>query len=216
MDDKPEQRKRRADSTLAAWDASIDPEMLARLAGLQERRGFLSGALKSTAFLTSLPLWGALQGCDRAADSQALLQQEPWQTFAAVQQQLFPDDGNGPSARDIHATVYLKFVIDAPDTDAGDKTFILNGIKWLNGLSDTQFGKSFIALNSLDRHSVLKRVAGSSAGERWLSHLLLYIMEALLTDPVYGGNPAGIGWQWLEYQPGFPRPPKDKRYTQLL
>jgi gluconate 2-dehydrogenase gamma chain len=44
--------------------------------------------------------------------------------------------------------------------------------------------------------------------------LLDYIMEALLTDPVYGGNPNSIGWQWLKHQPGFPRPttPLKRRY----
>ena len=39
-------------------------------------------------------------------------------------------------------------------------------------------------------------------GRAWLSLLLYYIFEALLSDPVYGGNPDGIGWQWLEHQPG--------------
>jgi gluconate 2-dehydrogenase gamma chain len=48
-----------------------------------------------------------------------------------------------------------------------------------------------------------------------LSLLLYYIFEALLSDPVYGGNPGGIGWQWLEHQPGFPRPPADKIYGNL-
>ncbi len=52
-------------------------------------------------------------------------------------------------------------------------------------------------------------------GRNWLSLLLYYIFEALLADPVYGCNPNGIGWKWLEHQPGFPRPPADKIYTRL-
>lgn len=190
--------------------------MANKLATLEERRGFLTGMLKATAMVSSLPLLGTLQACDRISEQQLMLQQQPWQTFAAVQQQLFPDDGNGPPASEINATLYLKFVLEAADTDVDDKTFVLNGIKWLNGLSDKQFGKAFVALNAADQHTVLNKIATSSAGERWLSHLLLYIMEALLTDPVYGGNPNGVGWQWLEHQAGFPRPAKDKRYTELL
>jgi len=45
--------------------------------------------------------------------------------------------------------------------------------------------------------------------------LLTYILEALLTDPVYGGNPNGIGWTWLQHQPGFPTPTEDKKYYKL-
>ena len=40
----------------------------------------------------------------------------------------------------------------------------------------------------------------------------LYIFEALLSDPVYGGNPEGIGWRWLGHRPGFPRPNQRNRY----
>lgn len=215
MNRKSKQQDNYTGNILTSWEASIAPELFQKLGMLDTRRGFLMTMLKSTAMLGSLPLLGVLQGCDRPAEPSALLQQHPWQTFAAVQQQLLPADGNGPSAREINATLYLKFVLDAPDTDADDKTFVLNGIKWLNSLSDEQFGNPFVALNATEQDKALNKIASSSAGERWLSHLLLYIMEALLTDPVYGGNPAGIGWQWLEHQAGFPRPSKDKRYTEV-
>ena len=45
--------------------------------------------------------------------------------------------------------------------------------------------------------------------------ILTYLLQALLTDPVYGGNPNGVGWKWLHHQPGFPRPPKDETYFKL-
>jgi len=32
---------------------------------------------------------------------------------------------------------------------------------------------------------------------------------------VYGGNPDGIGWKWLEHQPGYPTPPADKSWYKL-
>ncbi len=204
------------DNILSKWDASITPEMAHKLAMLEQRRRFLTGMLKSSAALGTLPLWGILQACAWQTEKQSFLQQHPWQTFSMVQEHLFPADGNGPSAREINASVYLKFVLDAPDTDADDKTFILKGIEWLDGLSKEQFGQPFMALNVLDQNKALKKIAGSAAGERWLSHLVLYILEALLTAPAYGGNPDGIGWQWLEHQAGFPQPSKDKRYTELL
>ncbi len=205
-----------ADRLLSEWDASIEPALMHKLQSLSDRRAFIGGLLKGGAAMASLPLWAGLAACDRKDYQQSLMALEPWQTFATTQQQLLPDDGNGPSAEDINATLYLKFVLEAPDTDIDDKTFIFDGIKWLNALTDQQFGKSFASLDTEQQDQALKQIAGSNAGERWLSHLLLYLMEALLTDPVYGGNPDGIGWQWLQHQPGFPRPPLDKRYTELL
>ena len=40
-------------------------------------------------------------------------------------------------------------------------------------------------------------------------------MEALLTDPAYGGNPDGIGWRWLGHTPGYPRPSAATIYPRL-
>jgi gluconate 2-dehydrogenase gamma chain len=61
----------------------------------------------------------------------------------------------------------------------------------------------------------LREIEQSRAGRNWLSLLLTYLLEALLADPVYGGNPDGIGWTWLEHQPGYPAPPRDKSWYKL-
>jgi gluconate 2-dehydrogenase gamma chain len=37
----------------------------------------------------------------------------------------------------------------------------------------------------------------------------------MLSPASYGGNPDGIGWQWLEHQAGFPLPEKGQRYFEL-
>jgi gluconate 2-dehydrogenase gamma chain len=145
--------------------------------------------------------------------------QHELQTLAAVQNHLFPrGDGssgnNGPGADDINALAYLQSALDDPSL-AEDKQFIRNGVGWLDDLSETTYEKTFLQLNDENREALLHSIAKSSAGENWLSTLLLYIFEALLTDPVYGGNPDGIGWAWLEHTPGFPRPPVDKTCRKL-
>ncbi|MDH5445438.1 MAG: gluconate 2-dehydrogenase subunit 3 family protein [Gammaproteobacteria bacterium] len=210
------QSKKQTDKLLIDWETSLGTKRLDKLARLESRRHFLTGMLKSGAVVSALPLFMNLSACDRKMAQQTIIEKQPWQTFAAVQQQLFPDDGNGPSASDLNAAWYLKFVMEAPDTDEDDKTFLLEGVTWLNALTDKEFGKAFISITSQQKNIALKTIANSRAGERWLSHLILYLMEALLSDPVYGGNPNGIGWQWLEHQAGFPVPPKDKRYPELL
>jgi gluconate 2-dehydrogenase gamma chain len=203
---------------LQDWDNSLNGDQHRRLDQSLTRRQFLLGSAKTITALSLSPALLSLSACSKhpPVDQQALIQHEPWRTFAAVQQQLFPDDGNGPSAKDLNATLYLKFVLDAKDTDPDDRRFIDNGITWLNDLAQQTHQHTFVTCTPAQQSEVLTDIAKSRAGERWLAFLLTYIFEALLTDPVYGGNPNGIGWQWLQHQPGFPHPPKDKQYTELL
>lgn len=200
---------------LQQWEASFAPQLRERQHSLCERRAFLGGVAKSAALAATLPA-AAVLASTAQADLDAQDGREPWRSFAAVHNMLFPPDESSPGAADINATAYLRFVLEAPDTDREEREFILNGIEWLNGIADEQFGKPFIRLDTGRREQVLQLIARSSAGESWLSYLLYYIFEALLADPVYGANPGQIGWRWLQHQAGFPRPPADKTYIKLL
>ena len=134
----------------------------------------------------------------------------------AVQMQLFPDDGNGPSARDLNAIAYLEWAMTDPkNKEDGDPGFIAKGIGWLDDLSAQTQGDSFIKLSDIQQDKVLKQIAKSKAGENWLSLLMYYLAEALMLDPVYGGNPEMIGWKWLEHQAGFPGPVAGKTYRDF-
>ncbi|WP_065188476.1 gluconate 2-dehydrogenase subunit 3 family protein [Shewanella woodyi] len=134
----------------------------------------------------------------------------------AVKLQLFPDDGDGPSSEQLNSFQYLRWALEDPENQAdGDKAFILQGVGWLEELAKSTHGVSFIKLSTKEQDTVLKQIAKSRAGENWLSLLLYYLLESLTLDPIYGGNPDGIGWQWLEHQPGFPRPVKGKTYLDF-
>ncbi len=141
--------------------------------------------------------------------------QEPWKTLDVVMEHLFPADEDSPGSRDIQAIPYLQNMLQAPDVDEDERNFIINGVGWLNDLSLKNHSAKFIALDVAKRENVLRTIEQSRAGERWLSVLLTWLFEALLSDPVYGGNPEGIGWKWLEHQPGYPTPPPDKMYFKL-
>ena len=138
-----------------------------------------------------------------------------WKVLAAVQEHLLPSEPEAPGAREINALGYLRFVVSDSTTDREDREFILKGSGWLEEMAVEHEGASFLDLTSEQRERVLRRIEQSQAGENWLSTMLMYIFEALLTDPVYGGNPDGIGWRWLQHTPGFPRPPANKRYPLL-
>ncbi|MCP4699458.1 MAG: gluconate 2-dehydrogenase subunit 3 family protein [Gammaproteobacteria bacterium] len=130
-----------------------------------------------------------------------------WQILAAVQEHLLPPGPDSPGAADVNALTYLQSVLADPQMDAADREFIKDGLARLDKTAREMEGKEFAALASGQRETVLRRVETTKDGEHWIAEILNYIFEALLGDPVYGGNPGGIGWKWLGHRPGFPRPP---------
>ena len=194
-------------------------------------KGALARGLNRRAFLrnsVALSLLSGLAACKLSLDEQGdvvstaskagdYFPPEQQQILDAVQMQLFPDDGDGPSARDLNAVAYLEWAMTDPENiNDDDPSSIAEGIGWLDGLSKQTHGESFIKLTVSQQDTVLKQVAGSNAGENWLSLLMYYLAEALMLDPVYGGNPNGIGWQWLQHQAGFPAPIIGKTYRDFI
>jgi gluconate 2-dehydrogenase gamma chain len=179
---------------------------------LTTRRQFLlaaaGGSLAAMFPLSSIAAANNRQNPDTKPD--------PWPVIDAVQQHLFPAETDAPGAREINALAYLQFVVTDTTLDSDSREFITKGVAWLEDITFQQYKKSFINLNHKKREKVLRDIASSEAGENWLSTILLYIVEALLTDPVYGGNTNQLGWKWLQHVPGFPRPPADKTFLRLL
>ncbi|MDH5572169.1 MAG: gluconate 2-dehydrogenase subunit 3 family protein [Gammaproteobacteria bacterium] len=151
---------------------------------------------------TTLPLETVVAGLTMAQ----------WQTIELVQEHLFPAERNHlhntPGAKDIHAATYLQSVLNEPRHDPADRDFLRKGLIQLQSITKKESGQTFEQLSHSQRDAVLRKLEQAPDGRHWISMLLEYIMEALLTDPVYGGNPHGIGWQWLQHQAGFPRPPR--------
>jgi len=139
-----------------------------------------------------------------------------WQTISQVQEILFPAADDVPGASDIGASTYLHNTIENPDADAEDKDFIFRGIGWLDDLTQQRHKKRFIQLTAAQQQQTIEVIVKSRAGRNWVSTLLTYTLEALLTDPVYGGNKNEAGWRWLQHQPGHPSPPADKTWFHLL
>lgn len=135
----------------------------------------------------------------------------------SVQQLLFPNDGDGPDAKAIQAFDYLNFAMtDRQNIEEGDIEYIKNGVEWLTDLSERTKGTEFFNLPTREQELFLARMADTTAGDYFISLLMFYLTESLLTDPIYGGNPDGIGWKWLEHQAGFPRPVAGKTYRDFI
>lgn len=181
------------------------------------RRTFLlrsGAALATAAALAGLPY--ALRKDLTRETSFVLFSIQQRQAVRVVQEHVFPSEPNSPGPADINATAYLEAAITAPGIDPDTRNTIINGVGRLQDASRERFDVLFNSLNYEQREQLLRYLADKTRwGRAWLSLLLYYIFEALLSDPVYGGNPGEIGWRWLEHQPGFPRPPADKIYGSL-
>lgn len=151
-----------------------------------------------------------------AAASPPLDEAARWRMLDVVQRHLFPSEPEAPGAQEIRALAYLKGLLAEDPRKGDDRDFILQGAGWLEDMAQRLQSTSFIALDEAGRERVLREVEKSEAGRNWLSLILVYLLEALLADPAYGGNPDGAGWRWLTHVPGYPTPPPDKRYTELM
>ena len=136
-------------------------------------------------------------------DVQSAPLEEPWLTIDVVQQHVFPKQANTPDARAIQALSYLQQNLRHAYSEE-EQQLIKNGSQWINQLAQEKYNKHFIKLTNAEKEQLLRQIAQSDAGERWLYLILSNISEALVCNLVYGGNPAGIGWKWLQHQPGFP------------
>ncbi|MDT8320094.1 MAG: gluconate 2-dehydrogenase subunit 3 family protein [Xanthomonadales bacterium] len=202
LDDIEDRQERRTDSCIAL--------------PLSRREFVFRG---SSALVLSSASPGLLLALDDGPDNApaaALFSAKQTRNLAAVQTHLFPATADAPGADDINALAYLRFVMNQPDFETGTRDFVFRGLQSLHEAGMERFEREFHRLDFSQKESLLRYLADRTRwGRNWLSLLLKYILEALLTDPVYGGNPDGVGWKWLEHQAGFPRPPADKVYTRL-
>ncbi len=179
-----------------------------------DRRTFLVHIGGLAASTSPLATW--IGGCThRPAAAGVALPAGAWRTVAAVQAHLLPTEHGAPGAQQVNALAYLHVSLRAPDFDDGAQTFLMRGAEKVEQLAQQKAGSSFIDLTHEEREAVLRSFEAMDEGTRWLAQMLGYLMEAVLGDPVYGGNPDGIGWRWLDHTPGFPRPPAHKRYFLL-
>lgn len=173
------------------------------------RRSFL---ITAGVFTGSVSLGGLISYYYKYSDQKQPFSKSQKVVFHAFHEHLFPITEDSPGAPDINSFEYLQLVLTDPEIDEDNKNLIINGEPWLEEECQSNFGKSFVDLSSTEKDVILKSIEDTNWGYRWISLNLIYIFEALLSDPIYGGNPNEIGWKWLEHSPGFPRPNKDQMY----
>lgn len=174
------------------------------------RRKFM-GSLLTGAMVTALPTIA-----NSSLSNQKVLSDKQLAIVSSVQQIMFPSDNNGPGAYDILADKYLLWVLSDERMDPEEKEYILYGIGWVEETANEEYSSSYSSLSEEQKKDLISLISKENWGNSWLSVILSFIFEALLCDPQYGGNPDGIGWQWLDHNAGFPRPTKQLLYPEII
>ena len=151
-----------------------------------KRRLFLSLPIGVTLFVSF--------ACAKKEDS--------WAVIESVQEHLFPKSTKYPSAKSFQALRYLKMVSHHDSFDKEDLDFIQQGARELE-----KRGYKSIMIKS-EKEQMLREFSKSQFGKNWISLLLNYTLEAMLSDPLYGGNKDEKGWRAYKHHAGVPRPTK--------
>jgi len=160
---------------------------------IMTRRVFIASALLAGTALALLP-----QG------KKTHIKIEPFKVISAVQEVLFPKGLKAPSASEFGATNYLATVSTHSSFWQDDLKFLRFGTELLMNEEP-----NFLNMNSKEKDEALRDfIDGNEKGENWLSLLLFYTLEALLSDPLYAGNQNESGWKWLGHNAGQPQPKK--------
>ncbi|MBU0633015.1 gluconate 2-dehydrogenase subunit 3 family protein [bacterium] len=138
---------------------------------------------------------------------------EPYQTIAQVIDDLFTPSAGMPAPHSLNVIGFLKAVMEDKRVSNERKKNILDGARWINQSAQDHYIKNYIELLPDQREALLRKISQKQWGDSWLWYLMNYTFEAMFSDPVYGANRDKIGWKWLEYEPGFPRPMKVNIYV---
>ena len=128
---------------------------------------------------------------------------ELFKTLEAVQEVLFPKGLKAPSASEFGATAYLATVCSHPSFLASDLRYLKYGAKEL-----MKNYPNFLTLSLKKQDEALKEFSRTKVGKNWVPFVLYFTLEALLSDPIYGGNKNESGWKWLGFKTGQPQPKK--------
>ena len=182
---------------------------------LLSRKKFIK-SLILTGVAVQIPWLNSCSTEEETINNCAPLIDHQFKTVRAVQDILFPNDGNGPSARDLNAAPYLVWILNDSRLDPDENNYIIERIDELEAYSKDKYGDYFYRLSLRNQEEIIAFISEESWGNRFLSRLLTYILEALLLDPAYGSNTNEVGWEWLNHNPGQPRPKKEILYPEIF
>ena len=117
---------------------------------------------------------------------------------------IFPKTSTMPSAKEFKALEYLIKNISHKTFDNEDKTIILDGTKdFISSFSQ------FLTLKEDEKKELIFEIIKSNEyAKSWASKITYYGIEAMFSDPIYGGNFNQIAWESVNHSIGIPQPLK--------
>jgi gluconate 2-dehydrogenase gamma chain len=181
----------------------------------QSRRSFLRSAIIGSVGISFLSFPSCIFS-PNSWDGKGIFTQNEMSTLYHLQLAIFPNDGNGPSAEDCRALDYFMWCLTEANTPPKDIDYLVNGLKNITQAIVAIEPTATDQISTERWNTILPELCTTYAHKDWLSKLTTLIFEAVLLDPVYGGNVNEIGWEWLEHQPGIPRPTSTTKYPKYL
>ncbi|QGM29175.1 twin-arginine translocation signal domain-containing protein [Bacillus sp. N3536] len=151
-----------------------------------------------------------------------------YQVTQAAVERIFPEDANGPGAKELNAAIYIDHQLAGPwgsnvkdyrlgafykaEENQGPQTKILRkdlflaGLNSLNTYSNEQFELDFKDLEATQQDEVLLAFSegkvelyGKVSSSQFFSLLRTLTLEGVYADPMYGGNNKMEGWSMRKY-----------------
>lgn len=126
-----------------------------------------------------------------------------WNIIKQTLEHLFPKSKVFVGATALNLDIFLQLISKDRFFDKSDLEFLIQGAKMLYKIEP-----QFLQLSSNEREILLRKFEQRRVGQNWLSTLMRYGLEGMLSDPIYGGNNKQLGWKALHHNTGLPQPRK--------
>lgn len=112
---------------------------------------------------------------------------------------MFPQTDKYHGAKSFNGFGYLQNVSKDKSFDKSDMEFLLYGAKKL-----LKYDRNFVKVSTSRKEKLLRKFEKTNTGANWLSLLIYYGLEGMLSDPIYGGNKNMNGWKNIKHTPPVP------------
>jgi hypothetical protein len=129
-----------------------------------------------------------------------------WETLDAALRRILPSDHGGPGAAEVNAVGYLDAVLQEPEIEEDVKARVRAGVRRLMDFADARGGERYAALPPEVQDEGVRQFEQPWAQQMWLRNVISFALEALLGDPIHGGNVGEAGWTWAGVEPPPFRP----------
>ena len=166
-----------------------------------------------------------LQSCDSAQEvasdrpllnGQDIFKPLEMENIHSLHNIIIPKDDNGPSAADVESANYFAWMLAQSFQSESNKTYFIDNWIKISDLCIETYQTEIKDLTPNQQQGFMLTLTESGWTRSYISKMTSIIFEAMLFDPIYGFNPNGIGWDWLEVTPGQPRANNETKYPDFL